>query len=206
MTDLTFLLPPVLAFVIAAGAPGPATLSVAATAMSRGRRAALMLGAGLGLGLAFWGVVVAAGLGTVILAWAPALLALRIAGAAVLLWLAWKSARSAFSAAGADAVPVPGGALFRRGLLINALNPKAILAWGAVIAVGLRDDAGPAQLIAITTCCALIGWLLYFAYAALFSTDRVMAAYRRARRWIDGACAVLFGAAGLRLLTWKVTP
>ena len=204
MSDLSYLAAPALAFLIAAGAPGPATLAVAATAMARGRRAGMMTGLGLSVGLAFWGVIAAAGLGAAILAWAPALLVLRLAGGAFLLWLAWKSARNALrpESAGGPA-PLPGHALFRRGLLLNLLNPKAVLAWGAVIAIGLPVGAGPNEFATIVAVCAAIGAILYAVYAVAFSLPPVRSWYSRARRWIEALCAVGFGLAGLRLMFWR---
>ena len=206
MNDLGFLMAPALAFLVAAGSPGPATLATAATSMAFGRRAGMLIGAGLAVGLAFSGLVAAAGLGTVILAWAPALLVLRLAGGAFLLWLAWKAARSAWRPATALPEPIPDHRLFWRGCLLNLLNPKAVLAWGAVIAIGMPADAGTAELAAITAMCALLGWLVYAAYALAFSHPRVMTVYARTRRWIDAGCAALFGLAGLRLLTWRAAP
>jgi threonine efflux protein len=48
--------------------------------------------------------------------------------------------------------------------------------------------------------CMAIGLLNYLFWALLFSTPRAMAGYRRLRRWIDGAVALLFAAAGVALL------
>ena len=204
MSDLAYLVAPSLAFLVAAGSPGPATLAVAATAMARGRRAGMATGLGLGLGLAFWGVIAAAGLGAAILAWAPALVVLRLAGGAFLLWLAWKSAKSALQPDVADdPSPLPDRALFRRGLLLNLLNPKAVLAWGAVIAIGLPQGAGPAEFAAIVAVCSAIGVALYAIYAVAFSMPPVRGWYTRARRGIEAACALSFGLAGIRLMLWR---
>ena len=206
MNDLTYLVAPALTFLVAAAAPGPATLATAASAMANGRRAGMLIGLGLGIGLAIWGVVAAAGFGAAILAWAPALLGLRLAGGAFLLWLAWKAARSAWRPEQATQPTLPLHGFFWHGLFLNLLNPKAILAWGAVFAIGLPAGAGTTELLTITVVCVALGFAIYMFYAAIFSTPRAMAIYARTRRWIDGACAVWFGLAGLRLLTWRVTP
>lgn len=204
MTDLDFLIPPALAFLVAAGSPGPATLAVATTAMAAGPRAALAIGTGLALSLGLWGMVAALGLGAAMLAWAPALTVLRIAGGAFLLWLAWKAARSALSpAAPVDPDTLASNRYFLSGFALNLTNPKALLAWGAVIAIGLPDGAGPGAVATITVVCAGLGWLIYVVYALIFSRPGMMAAYARTRRWVDRATAALFAAAGLRLLTWR---
>lgn len=198
-----YLLTPVLAFLIAAGAPGPATLATAATAMAHGWRSGLALGCGLALSLALWGVVAAVGLGALLTHWAPAATLLRLAGGAFLLYLAWVSAKSALGdEAGRPASdPASHARLFRRGFLLNILNPKALLAWSAVIALGLPANAGAAHIAAITVLCSLVGLLVYVLYAALFSRPAVMNWRIRFRRWIDGAMAAVFGYAGLHLLT-----
>lgn len=206
MGDAAFLIAPALAFFVAAASPGPATLSVAATSMARGRAAGLAMAAGLSLGLGLWGVVAASGLGALVLALAPALGLLRLAGGAFLLWLAWQSARSAFgpaAAAGAAAGAAGPWGIFRQGLLLNLLNPKALLAWGAVIALGMPAGAGAAEFAAIVAVCSALGCAIYAGYAALFSRPSVRAGYARARRWIDGACAAAFAAAGGALIVGR---
>ena len=205
MVDLSLLLAPALAFLVTVGAPGPATLAVTAVAMTHGRRAALVFAAGLSLGLAVWGGVAAAGLGAAMLAWAPALFVFRLAGGAFLLWLAWNSMRSALAPApvSGNAPAVAPTAIFRRGLLLNMLNPKAVLAWGAVIALGLPRVADATGYAAILAVCAAVGAAIYTSYALTFSLPWIRAGYAPIRRWVDAACAAVFGLVGVRLLTWQ---
>jgi threonine/homoserine/homoserine lactone efflux protein len=171
--------------------------------MARGRRDGLMLGAGLALGLALWGAVTAAGLGVLMLHWAPALLIIRIAGGVFLIWLAWKSAQSAVSSvrpANDDAPAARPGAMFLRGLLLNAMNPKAVLAWTAVIAIGLPAGAGAPKLWSIVAVCAVLGAVIYTLIAIGFSVPTVTVGYRRARRWLEAAFAGFFAYAGVRMI------
>ncbi|MFN3209782.1 MAG: LysE family translocator [Roseovarius sp.] len=195
------LLTSVASFAFAAGSPGPATLAVAGTAMARGRRAGIAMALGLALGLAVWGILAGLGLGLLIGRFAPALVALKIVGAAYLFYLAAVSARSAMRPrTDADTGAAPDGAgMFRRGLLLNLSNPKAVLAWVAALALG-GGDAGTVAL------CALVGLALYLFYATVFSLARVRAGYVRARRGIEAACAALFAMAGVRLMIWRVEP
>lgn len=210
MTDFSLLLAPGLAFVAAVGAPGPATLAVSAVAMTRGRPEALVFAAGLSLGLTIWGVVAAVGLGAAILAWAPALVVFRLAGGAFLLWLAWCAARRALAPAPIGPADAPadrgGGAptdVLRRGVLLNMVNPKAILAWAAFIAFELPEVAGPTGFAAIVVIASMVGAAIYTSYAFAFSHASVRAGYARCRRWVDGALAALFGLVAVRLLTWR---
>jgi threonine/homoserine/homoserine lactone efflux protein len=200
------MLASLLAFAIAAGSPGPATLAVSGTAMARGHRAGLAMAAGLTLGLALWGLVAALGFGTVVARAPAALMGLKLLGGAYLLYLAWVTGRAALAAGESAAVSPQGGAgrrLFRRGLLLNLGNPKAVLTWLAVLALaGLEPGAG---LLAFVALSSAVGGALYAAYALIFSRAPVMAFYARQRRRIEAGFAALFGLAGLRLLLWRAT-
>lgn len=195
------------AFFVAAASPGPATLAVSATAMAHGTRTALLFGLGLAAGLAFWGVLAAAGLGALLAQSAGALFALRLAGGAYLLVLAVRSARSALSGAPDPALPAqrPARPLLS-GLLLNLSNPKAVLAWMAVLALGLAPERGGAHLALTTALLAVLGLAIYAAYAILFARPRMRAAYRRARRGIEAVLAGAFAFAGLRLILSRGAP
>ncbi|MEM7545637.1 MAG: LysE family translocator [Pseudomonadota bacterium] len=203
MTGLGWLIAPAIAFLIAAATPGPANLALMNLSMRSGRRPGLAMAAGLTLGLAFWGGLVALGLGALVLQSATALTVFRIVGGLVLIWLAWKSARSAWQAAAVPLPAPPSHRTFAAGLILNLSNPKAAIAWGAAIAVGLPVDASAADLWLLTGICALIGAGNYLAYALLFSTARAQASYVKARRWIEGAAALILGGAGLALVSGR---
>lgn len=194
--------PAVLAFFVAAASPGPATLAVSTTAMARGARAAVLMGVGLAIGLAFWGLVAAAGLGALLVQSSVALTVLRWFGGAYLFWLAWQSARSAVMPepeTGEVSTTVDGRILIR-GLALNLSNPKAVLAWISVLALGVDASADPSRLAITTALCAVLGLAIYLSYAVLFSQAPVRSGYRRARRGIDGLAAAFFGYSGLKLV------
>ncbi|HMQ92342.1 LysE family translocator [Amaricoccus sp.] len=194
--------PALLAFFVAAASPGPATLAVSTTAMARGARAAVLMGVGLAIGLAFWGLIAAAGLGALLVQSSVALTVLRWFGGAYLLWLAWQSARSAVMPE-PEAVDVPTIADSRiliRGLVLNLSNPKAVLAWISVLALGVGSSDDPSRLAITTSLCGVLGLVIYLAYAVLFSQAPVRSGYRKARRGIDGVAAAFFGYSGLKLV------
>lgn len=199
MTETSFAAA-LAAFFVAAASPGPATLAVATTAMARGRRSALLLGIGLSIGLALWGVVAAVGLGAILARSAHALFVLRLVGGAYLLFLAVKSARGALSPVPPADAPQPLSRPLLRGLLLNLSNPKAVLAWLAVLALGVGPGEGPATLAAMTLALSLVGAAIYGVYALAFAQPGVRAAYRAGRRAIEAAAAGFFALAGLRLI------
>ena len=207
MFDLTSLLTIAIAFFIAAASPGPATLAVATVSMHSGRKSGLLFGAGLALGLAFWGLVAATGLGAILQASSYALSVLKLVGGAYLLWLASMSGLASMSARSAMVkadMSVPPKSTrhhgFRHGLVLNLSNPKAVIAWMAVLALGLDDGGSAAQVMLATGTCMVLGLAIYMLYALVFSTSGAMAFYRKTRRWIDGAVAGLFAAAGIGLI------
>ena len=71
---------------------------------------------------------------------------------------------------------------------------------GREIVLGLRPEAPAGSLPALLAGCAALGLAVNLGYALAFSTAVMARACRRARRGIEGALALLFGAAGLRLL------
>ncbi len=194
------LAPIALAFFIVAVSPGPANIAVATIAMRSGRGTAMRFGAGLGLGLAFWGVVAATGMGAILQSSAVVLTGLKIFGGIYLLWLAWQSWRSAVAPKADIELSSENHKWFARGLVLNLSNPKAVVAWMAALSMGMGGGDGAGQLVAATLVCMALGFMNYAAHAYAFSLSGFMAGYQRLRRWIDGAVAALFAAAGLGLL------
>ncbi|KJS39912.1 MAG: hypothetical protein VR74_00170 [Hyphomonas sp. BRH_c22] len=117
-----------LAFLIAMAVveltPGPNMGWLAALSAKSGRHAGMMAVAGITLGLLVQLVAAATGLST-LLAGSPVVYeSLRWAGVAFMLYLAWE----AFADTGSEsAVNGDGPAGFRRGLVANLLNPKALV-------------------------------------------------------------------------------
>ena len=205
MIDWTGLATVFAAFFVIAASPGPATLAVSAVSAASGRKSGMFFGAGLAIGLSFWGLVAATGLGAVLQASTHLLIGLKMVGAVYLLWLAYGSANSAMCAAsktvGLDSQAKAGKArMFVKGLVLNLSNPKAVVAWMAALSVGLETDDGLVSVLLATFGCALIGLLIYLAYATAFSLSAIMTGYMRARRWIDGMVATLFALAGFALI------
>ncbi|WP_138467369.1 LysE family translocator [Poseidonocella sp. HB161398] len=197
------LLPVYATYAVAVASPGPSTLAIMGTAMARGRGAALALALGVVTGSLVWAALAAAGLSALLARFAGALTAVKIAGGLYLLWIAWKTARSALSAdaaGGTGASPASRLAQYRRGLLLHLGNPKSVLGWVAIMSLGLRPGAPEGTLAMMLAGCAALGLAIFGGYALLFSLPVLGRAYRRARRGIEGALALLFGAAGLRLL------
>ena len=197
----------VIAWMIGGGSPGPATLAIAGTAMQRGRTAGLAVASGIVTGSAFWGMTAALGMSTLMLTHVWLFAALRYVGAMFLICLGYKALRAAFrqnDAAPAVALAAPRlWRLWLKGTLIHLTNPKAILGWGAVFAVAVPPSAPPTQIWQTYGVLITASSVVFLGYGVLFSSERMIRAYARARRWFEATFGVLFGAAGLTLLFAK---
>lgn len=193
-------------YLVATASPGPSNMAIMATAMRDGRVPALALAAGVITGSLFWAVLAATGISAVLATYAEALFVIKLMGGAYLLYLAFRAGRSAMRAT-SDIVDMnngrsvlPYGLLYRQGMLMHIGNPKAVLAWIAIMSLGLRNDAPAGLLPAIIGGCAVLGVFVFGGYAILFSTAPMIAVYGRLRRWIEGSLCALYAAAGIKLI------
>ncbi|KVK39995.1 amino acid transporter [Agrobacterium deltaense] len=193
-------------YIVATASPGPSNMAIMGTAMRDGRLPALALAAGVITGSLFWAILAATGMSAVLAAYAQALFILKIFGGIYLLYLAFRAGRSALKPV-SDLVGMNTGratppyrVLYRQGLLMHIGNPKAIMAWIAIMSLGFREDAPAGMLPAIVGGCALLGVIVFGSYALLFSTASMIALYTRLRRWIESMLSAVFAVAGLKLL------
>jgi threonine efflux protein len=204
--DVHHLLIVFTAYIIGAASPGPSNMRIMGVAMHQGRRPAMMLAAGVISGSFFWGSMAATGMSAILTQYAQALGVLKLLGGAYLLFLAIKAGRSALTTDKrhemqmAAAPQLSGFALYKRGLLMHLTNPKALMGWIATMTLGLGPQATPATVAVILAGCAVLSVTIFCSYAVVFSTAPMITAYRRARRWIEGTLAVVFGTAGVKLM------
>lgn len=205
MIDIATLFAVAVAFWVIAASPGPANISNAAIAMRYGRRASVVYGLGLSVALVFWGILAATGMGAVLQASAWLLAVLKVLGGAYLLWLAWHSGRSALRPDAVKDVEIGAGRWFWRGVILNLSNPKSVIAWMAALSMGLNPEDGVAAVGVTTLVCVVVAFGNNLTYSLVFSMGGMMAIYRRARRWIEGASAALFATGGLALIRSAVS-
>ena len=115
--------------------PGPDIMYLLAKSLRSGARQGVTLAAGLATGPVFHTTLVVIGVAAFIQSSPSAFRALTFVGAAYLLYLAWGAFR-----ARPEPLTIPGaadaydrGALYRRGLIMNALNPKVLLFFLALL-------------------------------------------------------------------------
>ena len=79
--------------------------------------------------------------------------------------------------------------------------PRFTLAWIAIFSLGLQTNAPSWVGISLVIGTSLLSLLIHLLYALAFSTQVMLRAYSRARRWIQGALGALFAFAGIKMLT-----
>lgn len=192
--------------IIASASPGPATLGIAGTSMRHGRHAGLSLSAGIMAGSYIWSATAAFGVGAILLAHVWVLETVRYCGGGYLIWLAFRSLRSAMvpGAGRMTDMPAPHGH-FVAGLALHITNPKPILFFGTLFSIGVPAGTSAGELALVVIIIGLNNAAVFFSYAFLFSNAAMARAYARARRWFEGVFATLFGFAGVQILTMKLT-
>ncbi|MEC1261866.1 LysE family translocator [Bacillus swezeyi] len=125
--------------------PGPDNLFVLAQSMSKGKYAGISTACGLCTGLIVHIAAAAGGISAVIYQSALAFAFVKYAGAAYLLFLAYKSFREKSS--GFDLGDQPALSctlLYQKGVIMNLLNPKVSLFFLAFLPQFVDDGAGQA--------------------------------------------------------------
>ena len=213
MDQLSPYLPGILlaysAFLLSIMSPGPNILAVMGTSMSVDRKSGIALALGVASGSFCWAFLTVMGLSALLATYAWMLLVIKIAGGSYLLWLAYKSFRAAATSQDLEAQQLAGGkrslaGYYGRGLVVQMTNPKAALAWIAIISLGLQSDAPLWVGWAIALGTGAMSVSIHCIYAAAFSTPMMVRIYSKARRWIQGALGAFFALAGLKLLTSRL--
>lgn len=169
----------VLAFLLIV-VPGPSVLFVVGRAVTVGRRAALATVLGNAAGEYLQVLLVALGLGFVLQRSELAFTAVKLAGAAYLVWLGVDAIRRRRALADALTVPAPSGRAgraAREGFVVGATNPKTTVFFAAILPQFVDPAWGPVPLQML-----FLG--LVFLAIAVVSDGAWALAAGSARRWL----------------------
>lgn len=191
---------------VTAFSPGPAVLLAVTNSATLGMRKAMLSSAGNAAGVFVVSAVAMLGLGALLKTSAWLFGALKIAGAAYLIYLGirqWRSRMNVF-----DQTVMTAGLqsqaparLFLQGLLVAATNPKSILFFTALLPQFMTPGA-PAlrQFFTLTLTFAACTVASHFFYMALArGMSRWFAQPARAR-WFNRIAGTLFAALGIGVL------
>ncbi len=188
--------------------PGPDMVLILSRSVTQGRGAGFASMFGAQAGVYVHAVAVALGLAELFRAVPLAYDAVRYAGAAYLLVLAWTSFRSGLAAGAASAsppsptAPLSLAAVFRQGLFTNVLNPKVALFALALFPQFVTPGAGPVavQILVLATVLNAVALLVNGSLILGASRlSRAVAARTRWRRAPQMALGTVFTGLALRL-------
>jgi threonine/homoserine/homoserine lactone efflux protein len=180
--------------------PGQDTALTIRNTIAGGRGAGVRTAAGVVCGQAVWALAAAAGVAALLVASEPAFVALKLAGAAYLVYLGgqalWAAVRGgAYVPATASA---PRTHELRQGLVSNLGNPKMAAFFSSLLPQ--FADSFPALLAhGLLFCAMTLVWLS--AYAAVVARAGDIARRPRVRRAIDAVTGVVLIGLGARLAT-----
>lgn len=189
--------------VLLALAPGPDNVFVLMQAAMFGRTAGLYVVIGLCTGLIGHTAAVALGLAALVAASETAFTALKLAGAAYLVYLAWGAFRAPVSTdLGSTPARLAPGALFRRGVVMNLTNPKVSLFFLAFLPQFTSAERGSIALQTMSLgALFIIATLLVFGTIAFFSGvfGDLLRRSTRTQRILNWTAGVVFIGLALRL-------
>ena len=190
-----------VAAVLLAVTPGPGIFYVAARTLAGGRAEGMASSFGTGLGGMVHVFAGALGVSAIVLASAELFTALKLIGAAYLVWLGIRTiqiARRDAAAAlihGEDVPPVGPWRAFREGVIVEALNPKTAAFFLAFIPQFVSPSAGSValQFLLLGFVSVALNTLADIAVALAASRIRQGAAARPnlVRRLREGSCAAM---------------
>ncbi|QUM77689.1 LysE family translocator [Moritella sp. 24] len=190
--------------------PGPDLIFVLTKTVSNGRKAGVVAAAGACSGALVHVGAAALGLSAIIVSSAYAFMLIKIIGVGYLIYLAWQ----AFTASGgieltstenmnSDISSTPSHwKIFKQGVLIDVLNPKAAIFFMAFLPQFVREGHGsiPMQLL-------LLG-LIVVVGAFVVELGYIFAAHRLTKKvksnqsftlWLNRAVGTVFVALGIKL-------
>jgi threonine/homoserine/homoserine lactone efflux protein len=188
--------------------PGQDTALTIRNSLLGDRRAGVLTGLGVSLGQLTWTVFTSAGLAALLVASEPAFLALKLLGAAYLVYLGAQALWRAVGGGGrlrpaaeGSRTRLSGGAALRQGLLSNLGNPKMIAFFTSLLPQFAPGEPSFLSLLALGTVFALMTFVWLSAYAFVVARAGDVLRRARVRRWIEGVTGAVLVALGLRLAT-----
>jgi threonine/homoserine/homoserine lactone efflux protein len=182
--------------------PGPAVLYIVSQSVEHGRRAGVTATLGVHTGTLVHIAAAALGLSAILVSSSLAFGAVRLAGAAYLIYL---GARTLLDRASREGAAVASrerrlGRIYRQGALVNVTNPKTALFFFAFLPQFVDPHgAVPEQIVVLGLLFAVLGLVTDSAYGLLAGSAagwvRGRSAVHSAQRWITGCIFIALGLA-----------
>jgi threonine/homoserine/homoserine lactone efflux protein len=178
--------------------PGPAVLYIVVQSAEQGRRAGLASVGGIHVGSLVHVAAATAGLSALIVASALAFSVVKFAGAAYLVYLGVRKLLERSAVERVERPPEPLRRAFRRGIVVNVLNPKTALFFLAFLPQFVDPDRGAvwSQVLVLGLLFVALGLVSDSLYAVAAGTVGGLLRRRRsALRYGSGLVYIGLGAA-----------
>jgi threonine/homoserine/homoserine lactone efflux protein len=173
--------------------PGQDTALTIRNSLVGGRRGGLFTALGVSAGQAVWALATSIGLATLIVAFEPAFVALKLAGAAFLVYLGAHALLRAWRSETAEPRRDRRRSPFRQGLLSNLGNPKMAVFFTSLLPQFAHSFPGLLAL-GLVFCSLTFLWLSAYAFVVARAGDVLRRpAVRRAFDAMLGAVLVTLG-------------
>ncbi|NIK57128.1 LysE family translocator [Kribbella shirazensis] len=191
--------------------PGPNMIYLISRSIAQGRRAGLISLAGVGIGFLIYLLAASAGLATLFALVPEIYVALKLAGAAYLLWLAWNAFRPGGTSVFAtqELAPDRPRKLFGMGLLTCLLNPKIAILYISLLPQFLDPSRGHVglQSLILGLCQLVVGVAMNAVFVITAGSVAVFLSRRptwmRIHRYLTGTALAVFA---IRLATDRARP
>ena len=204
---LAILIPIAIIQTVGWAMPGPNHLTIITASVTSGRSAGLRAAMGIAAGALTWSLIAVSGIAVIFDLFPPVYLALRIVGAAYLIYLGTNAFRAArkggvFKLSPDEASPAT-KAPFRTAYLVMMTNPKAVLFFGSILTAFIPPESTGLLMIAIVLQIGVLAAFLNAFAALFFSSGPVKRAFEAYSYVISMVFGLLFCGLG-GLVAWDI--
>jgi threonine/homoserine/homoserine lactone efflux protein len=192
--------------------PGPDTALTIRNTLLGARRAGVFTALGVVTGQAVWALTTSAGIAALLLASKPAFTAVKLVGAAYLVFLGSQALLAAFRSGDWKETVLedrprrrlPAAAAYRQGVISNLGNPKMAAFFPSLLpqfAPSGEASFWALLLLGLVFCTLTLVWLTGYAFAVAKAGDFLRRP--KIRRAIEGVTGAVLVALGLRVATMQ---
>ncbi|HEY5817801.1 MAG TPA: LysE family translocator [Mesorhizobium sp.] len=190
--------------------PGPNGVLIAKTVPTSGKAAGFANIGGFAVAFFVHGTFAIFGLSVLVLQSANLFLAVKLVGAAYLIWIGLKALLDAWRGKPADLLKVlPArrprtlAKAFGEGFLTNALNPKVAMFYIAAFPQFMAQGSSPMSAYLLVAVHALLNLAWFGPMVLLFERLSKVARDGRLQRYLKGVTGIVFVGFGLKLATLR---
>jgi len=185
--------------------PGPDLIFVLTKTVSNGRKAGVVAAAGACTGALVHVAAAALGLSAIIVSSAYAFTLIKIIGVCYLIYLAWQ----AFTASGGIELAATNSTetvsywkVFKQGVLIDVLNPKAAIFFMAFLPQFVREGYGPIPMQLLLLGLIVVIGAFFVELTYIFAAHRLTKKVKGSQGftlWLNRTIGTVFVALGIKL-------